>query len=175
MRPVAEDDLTDYLVLQGWLPAASSLLWLLATLWLLVRASGSVPAGRHLAALQSLSAALLSATATPWLKSSGYWLDASDKLVATAALLSLTMAVLPSHIIGRMAACALAGLWMMVGAASLRHGTPLLPYMAAQSFLLGAAILLLPPRGRPRWRQAAVLILLLLAAMVGFHRDIPFA
>lgn len=85
------------------------------------------------------------------------------------------MAVLPSHIIGRMAACALAGLWMMVGAASLRHGTPLLPYMAAQSFLLGAAILLLPPRGRPRWRQAAVLILLLLAAMVGFHRDIPFA
>ena len=161
--------LPDFAFLPDWTIPALGLTWLLLATLLLVRPPRTV----HPAVLQVVLAALLSGLIAPWLRSSGQWTDTSNKLILAAGILSLLVAVLPTHFIGRLAACTLAGLWMMLGAASLRHGTPLLPYMAAQFVLLGAAILLLPPEGRPRWRQAGVLLALVLAAMLGVHQDIP--
>ena len=162
-------DLPDFAFLPDWSIPALGLAWLLLAALLLARP----PRTAHPAILQVMLAALLSGLAAPWLRSSGLWADTSGKLVLAAGILSLLMAVLPTHFIGRMAACTLAGLWMVLGAASLRHATPLLPYLAAQFVALGAAILLLPPEGRPRWRHAGVLVALVMAAVLGFYRAVP--
>ncbi len=128
---------------------------------------------RALLRMQIWLVALLSALAPRLLFESGNWPDLSRKAEAAIILLSLLMALLPRRFAGALAALALGALWIALGAASLRHGTPLAPPLALKAMLSGGLVLLLPRERTSRWRQGAILLLLALCAGIGLFPD-PF-
>lgn len=151
-------------------------LHLAATLgWLLLAALAAAarsPSGTN-ARLQALAAGLLAALALPLADARGWWVDMpADKVVPHLAVAAAVLALAgPRTLPGRLAALALAGFFLALGAAALRNGTPLPPWVAAKAMMLGAALALLCLPGRRAAGLTAAL--LLVATVLGVHRDIP--
>jgi hypothetical protein len=166
---------------ETWLPALSpallGALHLAATVgWLLLAAAvaGLRDAPAWVGRLQAVVAALLAGLALPLASAGGWWVDMPaphvvPHLAAAAALLALAGV---QRLPGRLAALALAGFFLALAVVALRNGSPLPPWVAAKALILGLALVLLCVPAR---RAAGLTVALLLAAAVlGVHRDIPF-
>jgi hypothetical protein len=145
---------------------------------LLVGATGLIarPATDKLPSLIDLAAALLAATAMPLTGEAGWWIDMPGrKMVPAIAILAVGLGLFGSrHLVGRLAALALAGFFSFLGFASLHNGTPLAGFMAVKSILFGVVFLLLSWEGAVRIRMALLILLLLAGTVLGVHRDIPY-
>jgi hypothetical protein len=154
----------------GALHLAATLAWML----LAAGIAGLRHAPTWLGRLQAVAAALLAGLALPLASAGGWWVDMpAAQVVPHLAVAAALLALAGAHRSpGRLAALALAGFFLALGAVAFRNATPLPPWVAAKALLLGVALALLCVPGR--WAAGLTLALLLAAAVLGVHRDVPF-
>ena len=160
-----------------WLLAATALAGL-AALLLARRPLPMAPLVVHLLAIGLCLLVFLSLNMEGWPDLKGRTLKFGLGLLAAWLAVALAAFAQPGRKLPLAEAFATAGSWLYagffigVGAASLRHFTPLVPPLAWGAVLFGMSLLLVPALARPlpsagRWVAALLAIILLLAA--GYH------
>ncbi len=132
----------------------------------------------HLLAMGLCLCVLLSLKQDGWPDLRGRALKGSLGLLAPWLAVALVAFARPGRKAPMAEAFATAGAWLYagfflaVGAASLRHATPLAPPLAWGALLFGPALLLVPALARPQpstGRRAAALLVAILLLAAGVH------